>query len=139
PDCHDSSWVAASPQLAHRVWKVTPDFTVEGVSGSSINTHRTSSISSFGPRMCSYRSRYPKPSLRASVSASARVWNGPYSARSCSVESQAIQKVSLYPIPTSVSANKKGRTIPRVIEQFHYRDGRSGGNPRIFFRDQLPK
>src|SRR5436853_5603494 len=28
-----------------------------------------------------------------------RVWKGPYSARICSVESQAIQKVSLYAIP----------------------------------------
>ncbi len=51
--CQDRSWVADSPQLAQRVWNVTPDFGVEGVSGSSMKTQRTSSISSFGPRMCS--------------------------------------------------------------------------------------
>src|SRR4029077_16068912 len=38
------------------------------------------------------------PSFLASDSASTRGWKGPNSARNCSVESQAIQKVSLYAI-----------------------------------------
>ena len=57
----------------------------------------------------------------AGVSASARVWKGPYSARSCSVESQAIQKVSLNPIPTSVpwellgTTCNKGRAVHNTV------------------------
>src|ERR1051326_89520 len=57
--------------------------------------------------------------------ASVRVWNGPYSARSCSVESHAIQKVSLYAIagfaPGSRSrllAAEPAVASPIVIVQF---------------------
>jgi len=41
--CQENSWVADSPQLAHRVWKVTPAFGDDAVSGSSMKTQRTSS------------------------------------------------------------------------------------------------
>ncbi len=34
--CHDRSWVAASPQLAQRVWKVTPDFGVRFGFGAGV-------------------------------------------------------------------------------------------------------